>query len=274
MKVGVLVAFVALGSVACGCAASPDDAGEPRPRPQSAVRVVEYNALAQVTLGSEPERSALIADRLSEIAPAIIGFSECEGCQGLIDQMPENYELVTEARAGVTAAYDRSLWRVSDHGFFTLGVNHDGWGERVALWVELEEIASGAPLLFYSMHWCVTDRGPDDACDLARHLEYADRVIADSRRRSASLPIVVTGDLNAPETSEGAVARAFTDAGYVDAVRAVQPSGAIVTHVYGGRVDYVFGSSPVEVVEAYVDDSLPFELASDHWPVVATFEFP
>ncbi len=272
MVVVRIVALMALGSAACGSSAATDDG--PRPRPQSAVQVVEYNALAQVTLGSEPERSGVIAARMTEIAPDIIGFSECSGCQALIDQMPDNYALVTEDRAGVTAAYDRSLWRVSDHGFFTLGVNDDGWGERVALWVELEEIASGAPLLFYSMHWCVTDRTPDDACDLARHLEYADRVIVDTRRRSAALPTIVTGDLNAPETTEEAVPRAFTEAGYVDAVRAVQPTGAIVTHVYGGRVDYVFASSPAEVVEAYVDESLPFEVASDHFPVVATFEFP
>ena len=267
MKVGVLVTLV---SLACGGAASSD---EPRPRPQSAVRVVQYNVLARVTLGSEPERGATIAARLGELAPAVIGLSQCEGCQVLIDQMPGDYALVTEDRAGVTAAYDRSLWRLSDHGFFTLGDNHDGWGERVALWVELEEIASGAPLLFYSTHWCVPTRRPDDDCDLARHLEYADRMIDDSRRRADALPVVLTGDLNAPEVGEEAVPRAFTDAGYVDAVRAVQPTGAIVTQIYGGRIDYVFGSSPVDVIEAYVDETLPYEVASDHFPVVATFQY-
>jgi endonuclease/exonuclease/phosphatase family metal-dependent hydrolase len=267
-----IVALAVLGLAGCGSPAVSDDG--PRPRPSSAVRVVGYNVLAQVTLGSEPQRGAAMAARLTEIAPDLIGFTECAGCQGLIDQMPDRYALVTDGRAGVTAAYDRSRWRVVDHGFFTLGGNDDGWGERVALWVELDEIASGAPLLLYSTHWCVPSRRPDDTCDLARHLDYADRMIDDSRRRSAAVPIVVTGDLNAAEVGEEAVSRAFTEAGYIDAMRAIQPTGPIVTHVYGGRIDYVFASTPVEVIEAYVDESLPFEVASDHFPVVATFEFP
>jgi len=267
MKITVLVSLV---SFACGGDASSD---EPRPRPQEAVRVVQYNAQTRITLGSEPERGATMAARLGELAPSVIGLSQCEGCQVLIDQIPGDYALVTEDRAGVAAAYDRSQWRVSDHGWFALGFNDDGWGERVALWVELEEIASGAPILFYSTHWCVPSRAPDDDCDLARHLEYAERMIFDSRRRAAALPVVVAGDLNAPEVGEEAVARAFTDAGYVDAMRALQPTGAIVTQIYGDRLDYVFGSSPVDVIEAYVDETLPYEVASDHFPVVATFQF-
>lgn len=267
-----IVALVALCSAACGSPARFDDG--PLPAPQSTVRVVGYNALARITLGSEPERGAVMAARLTEIAPDFIGLSQCEGCQALVDQMPDRYALVTEGRAGVTAAYDRSRWRVFDHGFFTLGGNDDGWGERVALWVELEEIASGAPLLFYSTHWCVPSRRPDDDCDLARHLDYADRIIDDSGRRSDALPIVVTGDLNASESDEAEVPRAFTEAGYVDAQRAVQPTGAIVTQIYGERIDYVFASSPVDVIESYVDESLPFEVASDHFPVVAALEFP
>jgi endonuclease/exonuclease/phosphatase family metal-dependent hydrolase len=98
-------------------------------------------------------------------------------------------------------------------------------------------------------------------------------LIDDSRRRSAALPVVVTGDLNASEVEEAAVPRAFTDAGYVDPVRAVQPTGAIVTQIYGERLDYVFASSPVDVVEAYVDETMTFEVASDHFPVVATLRF-
>jgi exonuclease III len=52
------------------------------------------------------------------------------------------------------------------------------------------------------------------------------------------------------------------------------PSGEIIALDVGVRVDYVFGSAPVDVIDAYVDESVPFELGSDHWPIVATFAFP
>ena len=221
-------------------------------------------------------RGTRIAEQVTAIAPALIGLSECQPCQTLIDQMPEGYELVTEERAGVNAAYDSSLWRVDDHGFLTLGGNDDGWGERVALWVEFEEVGSGAPVLFYSTHWCVSVRNPDDACDVARHLDYAQKILDHARwRASSSTPVIITGDLNAAEgRDDDAVPRAFADAGYIDALRAIEPDGDIITLDEGIRVDYVFGSTPVVVLDAYVDESVPFELGSDHWPVIATFEFP
>src|SRR5687767_1205089 len=117
MMVFLLVALVALGSACAG----PAPSDEPRPRPTSAVRILEYNAAGWLTLGSEPVRGARIAAQVAGIAPAIIGLSECDPCQKLIDQMPDGYELVTEGRVGVTAAYEGSLWRVRDHGFLSLG---------------------------------------------------------------------------------------------------------------------------------------------------------
>ncbi len=266
-----LTLLVALGSVAC----SGDDGPPEGPRPQSEVRILEYNTKGHRTLGSEPMLSANIAAQVAQIAPALIAFSECAPCQALVDQLP-GYDLVTGDRAGVTAAYDGSLWRAGEHGFLTLGGNDDGWGERVALWVEFEEIASGAPLLFYSTHWCVTVRRPDDACDAARHVEYAQRILDDAAQRAAeATPTVVAGDLNASEGRGGDVApAAFAEAGYVDALRAIQPDGEIVTLDGGERVDYIFASAPVAVVDAYVDESVPFELASDHRPVIAMFAFP
>ncbi len=259
-----------LASVGCG-----EDRPPEGPRPQSAVRVLEYNTKGHRTLGSEPLLSANIAAQVVNIAPALIGFSECAPCQALVDQLP-GYELVTGDRAGVTAAYDAALWRAGNHGFLTLGGNDDGWGERVALWVEFEEVASGAPLLFYSTHWCVTVRRTDDACDDARHLDYARRIMEDADQRAArTTPIVVAGDLNASEGRGGDdVVAAFTAAGYLDALRTIQPDGDIVTLDGGERVDYVFASAPVDVVNAYVDESIPFDQASDHRPVIATFAFP
>ena len=258
-----------------GCGESEDRPPE-GPRPESAVRVLEYNTKAHRTLGSQPELSANIAAQIIDNAPALIAFSECAPCQALVDQLP-GYRLATGDRAGVTAAYDPALWRAGDSGFLTLGGNDDGWGERVALWVELEEAASGAPLLFYSTHWCVTVRNPDDACDDALHLDYARRILDDADQRAApSTPVVIAGDLNAFEGRRGgdAVASAFAAAGYIDALRTIQPEGTIVTLDGGERVDYVFASSPVDVVDAYVDESVPHDLASDHRPVIATFAFP
>jgi len=265
-----LAFVVAIGSVACS-----DDELPEGPRPQSDVRVLGYNVKGHRTLGSEPTLSANIAAQVARNAPALIAFSECAPCRALVDQLP-GYDLVTGDQAGVTGAYDGSLWRAGDHGFLTLGGNDDGWGARVALWVEFEEISSGAPLLFYSTHWCVTVRRPDDACDADRHLEYAQRILDDASGRAAeATPVVVAGDLNAVEGRDGdVVLAAFAGAGYVDALRAIQADGAIVTLDGGERVDYIFASAPVAVIDGYVDESVPFDQASDHRPVIATLAFP
>jgi len=275
MGVAPTAAFITVTLVALSaCAEDPERLAGPRP--QAPVRVMEYNARGHTTLGSDPARGGRVAALVSEVAPALIGLSECEPCQQLFDQMDASYELVTDGRVGVTAAYDPSLWRANDHGFLTLGQNDDGWGERVALWVEMEELASGAPLLLYSTHWCVPTRNPDDGCDLARHLEYAEQILKDARERASDgVPVLITGDFNVVEDrDEDEVLRAFAGAGYVDALRAIHPDEEIITLDGGFRVDYVYGLQPVEVIEAYVDDSIPFDLGSDHWPIISTLEFP
>jgi endonuclease/exonuclease/phosphatase family metal-dependent hydrolase len=256
-----------LAILAIGCGGST----EPGPLPQEPVRVLEYNVQAHVTLTAEPDRGARIAAQIAEIAPALIGFSECSPCGELVDQLGGAYELVTEDRAGVTAAYDSSLWRAGDRGFLTLGRNDDGWGDRVALWVEFEEIASGAPLLFYSTHWCVVARRPDDRCDAPRQLAYAHQILSHAANRST--PILLTGDLNVIEGSaDDAPVRAFADE-FVDTLRAIVPTGEIVTFATGLRLDYVFASPPVDVLDAWVDDGVSWELGSDHRPVVSTVLF-
>jgi endonuclease/exonuclease/phosphatase family metal-dependent hydrolase len=264
---GAVLAVVVLG----GC-----DAAAPSPRPGAPVALLQYNVQAHATLVREPARGARIAAQIADLAPELVGLVECDPCELLVDQMAAPYALVTDARAGVTAAYDATRWRVEDHGVWTLGVNDDGWGERVAMWVELEEIASGAPLLFYSTHWCVDGRSLEDACDVSRHVEYAEQIVDHARRRGpASMPVVVTGDLNAREgTAADAVLRAFADAGYVDTLRALDPEGEDITVNDGFRVDYIFARAPVEVLSASVDQSVAFELGSDHWPAVATVRFP
>jgi endonuclease/exonuclease/phosphatase family metal-dependent hydrolase len=267
------ISFVAvigpLAALAAGCGLTSD--GEPPPRPEAPVRIVEYNVKAVLTFDDEPARSARIASQVASFAPALMAFSECAPCAQLLEQMPGGHQLVTADRDGVAAAFDPSRWRAGDHGFLTLGENDDGWGERVALWVELEEIATGAPILFYSTHWCVSHRRPDDACDLDRLLGYARKIIDDAASHRPSTPVIVAGDFNVREGPESdAMLGAFTDAGYVDTLRAIHPTGDLITLEEGFRVDYVFASAPVDVLDAYVDQTVPFALGSDHWPVVST----
>jgi endonuclease/exonuclease/phosphatase family metal-dependent hydrolase len=269
LAISCIAAIGPLAAIAAGCGLTGDSG--PPPRPGEPVRVVEYNVKAVVTFDVEPDRSERIAAQVAGFAPALMAFSECAPCAQLIDQMPGTHALVTGDRDGVAAAYDPSLWRAGDHGFLTLGGNDDGWGERVALWVELEEIATGAPILFYSTHWCVSHRRPDDACDLDRQLEYAHKIIDHAAGRARSIPVIVAGDFNVREGPESdAIIGAFVEAGFVDTLRAVHPTGDLITLDGGFRVDYVLASDPVDVLDAFVDQTVPFQLGSDHWPVVST----
>jgi endonuclease/exonuclease/phosphatase family metal-dependent hydrolase len=273
-------AAVVLAAAACN-----DPRGAANPAALSGdvpVTAVTYNVYGPGTLEREPEKGEAIAAQLAGLAPDLIGVNECDGCGRLVDLLPAHYELVSDATIrGVGIIFDSRRWRLDDHGHLTLGSNDDGWGERVAVWARFAHVETGGALLFYATHWCLATRSPDDTCDSARHLAYADTVLdhADGRLPS-NLPVILTGDLNVGEEGGGGqVLASLAERGLIDAVRAVYPVGDIFTYMGNeiappARADYIFVSSPAEIVEAYVDrETVPEGAGSDHWPVIATVRY-
>jgi endonuclease/exonuclease/phosphatase family metal-dependent hydrolase len=276
--VGLVGLFGPLGLVGC------DEKQEANRTPLGGdvpVTVMTYNVQGHAVLAANGEKTENIAEQIAGVEPAFIGVNECVPCDALTELLPASYKLVAPPRAGVSAIYDSARWQLDDHGFTRLAENDDGWGERVALWAQFADLETGGRLLLYATHWCVPNRSPDDACDDARQTDYADALLRHMREGTrAGLPVLFTGDLNIEQTASQVLDH-FADGGLVDAVRVLQPEGEIITWHGNGvpaaipaRLDYIFASAPVEVIEARVDQqTVPLGSGSDHYPVIATIRF-
>ncbi len=265
----VLVGMVGM-TTATGCPA--DD--EPCTGPVS-LTTMTYNVANQT--GDNGDN---IAAEIAGVAPDVVAAQECGSCDYLLERLPERYQLTAAPRAGVAILYDSSVWEVGGQGVIVLGENDDGWGERVARWARLTELATGDCLLFYATHFCVPVRSPDDACDVDRQLEYAARIARDVEARAdPDTPVVLAGDFNVFDGFEtGPVVTSLIDGGWVDVYRVADPAGDGTTFVGSdwapaGRIDYLWATAPVTVVDAAIDrDSIPDGAGSDHYPVIAELE--
>jgi endonuclease/exonuclease/phosphatase family metal-dependent hydrolase len=276
---GLSVAGGLLGAALLGCAGQSDPVA-----PLSGdvpVTIMTYN-VAQLTRTGEWGKLENLAEQIAQIGPAFAGVNECEPCEELIDLLPAAYDLVASARAGVSVIYDSSRWTLDDHGFIRLGENDDGFGERVALWARFGDNETAGRVLVYATHWCLRTRSDDDACDVERHLIYADRILRHIRDREPNdLPVILTGDLNIGEqTADEPILGYLAESGLIDAHRVQQPTGDIITlpgapdnEIIPSRADYILATPPVDIVEAYVDETIPRGTGSDHYPAVATIRF-
>jgi endonuclease/exonuclease/phosphatase family metal-dependent hydrolase len=261
-----------LAALAIGCGGDDVVCGEAVP-----VTAVSYNVADQIGTANGDN----IVGQLAAISADFIGLQECQGCSLLVDQLPEGYQLTATPRAGVAIVYDSSRWQSQDQGVFPVGDNDDGWGERVVMWARFSNLASGHCLYFYTTHWCVTVRNPDDVCDEERQLDYAAATLDHiGAREIGQAPVILGGDLNVFDGFEdGLVINYLGDSGLVDLYRVIDPVGDATTFVGNdwapaGRLDYLFSTAPVEVLGAFIDrESIPAGEGSDHYPVTASVEF-
>lgn len=251
--------------------------GDDLPRAQAdGITVMSYN-LAQI---DGDLRATAAAAAVAAARPDFLALEECVECDAWLPRALGDQLAVTAPRAGVAFAHDPARWSLEDSGVLSLGDDDDGWGERVAAWGRFAR-ADGdgdGELYFYATHWCVTIRTPDDACTVDRQLEYAASLLAHlAGRLPAGLPVVVAGDLNVFDGFEdGPVIAYLTGAGLTDLFRALHPAGDATTFLGNswapsGRLDYLFSTAPVDVIEARID---PVADASDHYPVTATVRYP
>ena len=222
------------------------------------------------------EQGERIAAQIADSSADFVAVQEANDGDWLLDRLLGQYELTAEPDAGVALVYDASRWELRDEGSIALGDNDDGWGPRVAVWGLFAD-ADDRGLYVYSTHWCVTIRTPDDDCDQARQLDYADQILD---TLDDALPSVIAGDLNVFDGFEaGAVIGHLEDSGLVDVFRSVNPdldatTFAGNTWAPAGRLDYIFTTSPVDVLAARIerDTGLTGD-ASDHFAVTATVSF-
>lgn len=133
----------------------------------------------------------------------------------------------------------------------------------------------------YSTHWCVTIRSPDDNCEVAQQLAYADATLEHILEHSAPrAPVLLAGDFNVFDVFEACqVVEYLTSSGLTDVFRSLNPDADGTTFQGNswappGRLDYVFATFPVDLLDTYIDrDSLPSGDGSDLYPVIATLRF-
>jgi endonuclease/exonuclease/phosphatase family metal-dependent hydrolase len=279
MRAFTLATALAVGAL-LGCSGGDVASEDP---PAGEVAIAAYNVQGGMTLSPGNAKLTSIAEQIAALSSTLLGVNECTRCDLLLDNLPDRYELIAPARAGVSAIYDASRWRVNEHVFITLGENDDGFGERVAMRADLTELESGGKLRLYATHWCVVSRRADDPCDVDRLVEYADAVLADMRQAGDGVPALLVGDLNVIDGKEDiqaddVVLERLSGNGLIDVARVLDPDGELLTYHANGeaqpfRLDYIFASAPVEVLDARIDDSVPVGTGSDHFPVTATVQF-
>jgi endonuclease/exonuclease/phosphatase family metal-dependent hydrolase len=124
-------------------------------------------------------------------------------------------------------------------------------------------------------------RSTEDACDVDRHLDYAALVTEHiAEREVAEAPVLLGGDLNVFDGfEEGPVIADLVGSGLVDVFRVAEPTADGTTFegndwAPAGRIDYVFATAPVDVLDAAIDrDAVPTGEGSDHYAVYASVEF-
>ena len=238
------------------------------------MRIMSYNVANQSGNALET-----IADHIAATNADFVALQECANCDEMRELLPTTYGLEV-ARSGVSILYDQSQWLPTHADVLSLGVDDDGWGERVLQWARFEHLDSGHCVNVYSTHWCVTVRNVDDACDVGRQLGYADKSLRFIEERQADrAPSLLAGDFNVFDGFEaGLVVEHLKGAGLVDLLRASGSDDAGPTFqgnswAPAGRLDYIFADSMVDMVDAYIDRSVQDGMGSDHYPVVSTLRF-
>lgn len=221
-----------------------------------------------------------IAQHIVDTDADFIAVQECP-CDELLAVLPDKYRLSQDPRSGVTIVYDQEKWLTLYTDFLTLGDNDDGWGERVMHWARFSHRESGHCVNVYTTHFCVSIRSPDDSCDVERQLAYLDKTNAFIQERQSPLaPSLFAGDFNVFDGFEsGPVLERIKSQGFVDLLRQFESDDTGPTFQGNswapeGRIDYIFSSSPVDVLDAYVDrESVLDGQGSDHYALVSTLRF-
>lgn len=137
---------------------------------------------------------------------------------------------------------------------------------RMASWLKLFDRQNRRPLYVVNTHF-------DHRGKVARE-ESAKVIVARTKRFESGVPVVVTGDFNTGPASRPyqSLAASFTDTFASLHPNAVNSGtfGGFVGKTSGARIDFVFVSSEVKVVQANIDRrEFDGRNPSDHFPVTS-----
>ena len=180
--------------------------------------------------------------------------------------------------------YREDLFEMVDSGHFWLSKqpeqvasrNWDASLTRMASWVKLRHRGpEAATFIFANTHF-------DHIGPISR-LESARVIQSQLARIAGGLPVILTGDFNAPADpqAEGPYQVLTGEHGWVDSYRALSPAGgeegtfnSFRGETTGPRIDWILTTSPLEILAAdIVRTGQDGRFPSDHFPVTAIVSF-
>lgn len=247
-----------------------------------------------------PNRAALNVETIQKIAPDIIGFQELMvGNKAAYDAALDGYDhrlgprVSMENRSGnwehPAIYWQRDRFALVDAGDLYLSETPDhyavDWGAdqgRGLTWVQLRDRVNQRTFVFMNTHF-------DHVSNEAR-VKSAQLVSRKHAEMFPSLPVILTGDFNTmplPGGDSETAYSTFMHAGFQDAFAVASPEDAAASTFHGfqgpafrgfdGRIDWVLYHDPTQQLAAtslkIVRDAVPPLYPSDHYPLVATFDW-
>lgn len=259
--------------------------------PAEALRVMSFN----VRYPSKEDgpnvwenRRDILVRTILEKDPDIVGAQELFFLQAqhIVENAPA-YDWFGISRRGnredehMGVFYKKDKLRVIDSGNFWLSETPSTPGSmswnvslpRMVTWGLFERLGSGKRFYLYNTHF------PHRAEDGAARLECAKVIATRLGSLPADVPVIVTGDFNAP--AEGGVYNTMLGPQLRDAWREAPKRTGLETtlssfrgNTEGRRIDWILYRGSLEALEAEtVTYNEGGRYPSDHYPVLAVFEF-
>jgi len=232
-------------------------------------------------------RRDLLVETIREKAPDVLGTQELYYEQGqyIVEKLPE-YVWFGISRRGnredehMGVFYKKDRLRLLESGNFWLSETPEtpgsmSWGvnlPRMVTWGLFEIREGGRRFYFYNTH--LAHRKEDHKARLLAADLIAERI----RTLDSRIPLILTGDFNAPAGGEvhQTLTRLLEDA-WLRAARRSGPEctfGAFKGIVECNRIDWILYRGPFRVQEAEtVTRNWDGRYPSDHYPVFAVLEF-
>jgi len=255
------------------------------------MRIVSYNILEGGVGRADPLAEILLAQRAD-----IVALVEADD-PGVVDRIASRLKMdYIHATAGRTGAALLSRYHIVET------IDHAALAKPVGKAL-LEAVVSSPDSGQWTVGVVHLTHGAYQANEQQRQQELAVVLDIFAEHRRTNRPHLLVGDFNAnapyqqidperckPSTRQAwhangqqiprRVVQMLLDAGYIDALYAVDPGGASTaasfTTLYPGqRVDYIFvfsGSAAAKITRAWIEQDRLAKYASDHFPVGAEIE--
>lgn len=256
------------------------------------LKVMTYNLRYASPIGANswPVRRPILTNLIHAQSPDLIGTQE-----GLFYQLKdvENdlgaYRWIGLGREGgsrgefMAIFYKPDRFEPIEYDHYWLSDTPDvigsaTWGNtvrRMVTWVKFRDLAAKQDLYFINTHF-------DHQVEHARR-KSAELLLERSMKLGTTLPVIVTGDFNAAAGDSAAYQTLVGPDRFLDAWDLAKRLGdrtrtfnsfQYPAPMEGARIDWILYRGPIQPVEIQVDDfAKDNQYPSDHFPVIATFQY-